>query len=193
MCQGERPGPGCHRHGFTTKRLLLLHGTGLREVEVHKQRWLWPDGSTSHDRPAQDLCWARFSLVVVFSAVWTWLQSPHGLQRTPWPWAASERPSRRTVQRWLARLLEEALDWQVAIRSAVVDQLAPRLIDEQNPAGGIPPPGGISRWKAEVVPRVRQLTTGITLLRSRNMPHPSIQLSVLAEARRRFEQRRHHR
>ena len=185
--RGPRPDPACHAHGVTSKQLPVLMSDRVVELEVFKQRWLWPDGHTTHDRPPQDVSWSRYGLLVVFSAVWAWLSSERGLHHVAWPWGG-ERPSRRSVQRWLSRLLEDGLAWQQAIRSSVVDGLVPRLMEEQYPAG-IPPPGGLGRFK-ENGPRVDQLCKGLALLHSRSMPIPSYPSALLPEARRRFERSR---
>lgn len=182
--RGARPSGACHAHGFTAKTLTVLHRDQLQRVVVYKQRWLWPDGTTTHGRPPQDISWSRYGLLLVFGAVWTWLSSPVGLHHTAWPWRA-DRPARRSVQRWLARLLENALAWQVALRGAVVDALVPRLIDEQFPAG-LPPPGGIARWRADPARRVSLLADGLGLLENRTVLDEPIRNAVLAEARRRI-------
>lgn len=187
--RGDRPTSDAVRHGFTNKTLTVLHGRRLFQIEVSKQRWLWPDGHTSHDRPAEDVGWSRYGLLVAFASVWAWLSSPGGLAHVSWPWEDDERPSRRSVQRWLACLLEDALAWQAAIRSTVVDALAPRLIDEWFPAG-LPPPGCIRRFIKEG-PRVGRLATGLHLMADCRLHAHCNPSAVFAEARRRFERSRH--
>ena len=177
------------RHGFTCKTLTVPHGVRLFYVEVDKQRWLWPDGHTTHDRPAEDIEWSRYGLWLVFGAVWAWVSSPRGLSHVSWPWDDDDRPSRRTAQRWLSRLLEDALSWQAAIRSAVVDALVPRLIDEWFPAG-LPPPGCIGRF-VKVGPRVGILASGLAMMADRRLHAHLNPSAVFAEARRRFERSRH--
>jgi len=188
--RGQRPGPDWHGHGYTAKTLLVLHEDRLVRLEVHKQRWCSMLGEgTVHDRPPRDLCWARYGLVVVFRAVWTWMNAPQGLHHVDWPWDP-DRPDRRTVQRWLARLLPDALAWQVAIRDVVVDHLAPRPLKERYPTG-LPPPGGLARWVRETV-KAGQLNNGLTLVEN-SAPLLNISRSkLLVEARRRFEVRRQH-
>ena len=186
--RGCRPGPAWVGHGYTQKTLTVLHVDTLHMLVVHKQRWLGPDGRTVHDRPPRDVCWSRYGLLAVFTAVWTWLNAPHGLHHVDWPWG-QERPSHRSVQRWLARLLPDALRWQQAIRQVVVDHLAPRPLEEMYPAG-LPPPGGMVRWKEEAATAVRQLKRGLDLLMT--APLPMIPRSALTvSARRRFLTGRH--
>jgi len=181
--RGPRPGEGWVGHGTTPKTLRVLHGGVLQELVVHKQRWLHPDGHTVHDRPPRDVHWSRYGLLVVFRAVWTWLNTDRGLHHVVWPWG-EERPSRRSVQRWLARLLPDGLRWQQAIRQVVVDHLAPRPLEEEYPTG-LPPPGGLARWSKETAHRVGELARGLTLLMTAplsNIPRSTL----LVEARRRF-------
>lgn len=183
VCRGARPGSAWIGHGYTRKRLRVLHGGALHEVVVHKQRWLGPEGRTVHDRPARDVCWSRYGLLVAMSAVWTWMSAPRGLHHVAWPWGG-ERPSRRSVQRWLARLLPDGLCWQQAIRQVVVDHLAPRPLEEKYPTG-LPPPGGLARWSKATVHRVGELANGLSLLMT--APLSTITRStLLVEARRRF-------
>ena len=183
MCRGPRPDRDWVGHGYTRKTLSVLHGGRLCRLVVHKQRWRGPDGQTVHDRPPRGVGWSRFGLLTVFATVWTWVNAPRGLHHVEWPWG-EERPSRRSVQRWLARLLPDGLRWQQAIRQVVVDHLAPRPLEEKYPTG-LPPPGGLARWSKETAHRVAELARGLTLL----MTAPSLNIprsTLLVEARRRF-------
>lgn len=184
MCRGARPGSGWYAHGYTTKRLLVLHGDRLRMLRVHKQRWLELEtGRTVHDRPGRDVPWSYYGLAVVFAATWRWMTSPTGLHHVDWPWL-DQGPSRRTAQRWLARLLRQALAWQVAMRDVVVERLAPKPLARVFPAG-LPPPGTVARWRSSAA-QAWQLSRGLVLL-SKCAPLLSIPWPRLAvEAHRRF-------
>lgn len=103
--------------------------------------------------------WSCYDLMAVFMALWAWVGSPAGLHRTPWPWS-SPGPSRRSAQRWWARLRSDVLAWQAAIREALADHLAPRPLKEMFPTG-LAPPGGGARHRKEAV-QARQLTNGLT-------------------------------
>ena len=184
VCRRERPGPGWLGHGYTRKRLILLAENQLASVVVHKQRWRNPTtGQTVHDRPLRDVAWAHYGLAVVFAASWTWMTAPRGLHHVEWAWPEA-RPSLRTVQRWMARLLADALAWQVAIRVLISDHLAPTPLEERFPAG-LPPPGGVARWRSSV-PQARQLSVGLALLYEcaplLSIPPPAL----VVEARRKF-------
>lgn len=178
------------RHGTTPKTLQVLHGVELVPMVVHKQRWRHRDGHTVHDRPPRDVSWSRYGLLAVFTAVWTWLDAACGLHHVAWPWG-EERPSRRSVQRWLARLLPDALRWQQALREVVVDHLVPRPLEEKYPTG-LPPPGGVARWKGGSADAVRQLGRGLIL--QITSPVPTLSRStLLVQARQRFSTERHRR
>src|SRR5690606_31533825 len=101
---GDRPGPEWHAHGTTTKLIWLFHADRLHRYRLVKQRWKHvATGRTVHARPAWDLPNSPYGLDVVFVLIALWLLAVTGLHRLDWPWA-DDRPSRRTVQRWLARL-----------------------------------------------------------------------------------------
>ncbi len=187
--RGDRPAPDCHAHGFTPKTLTLLHGLRLVDVVVYKQRWLWSDGHTTHDRPPQDVSWSRYGLLVVFTTLRLWLEAPKGLLKVMWGWMP-DRPDARSVQRWWRRLRPDALRWHQAIRAAVVDALAPRPLEEMFPAG-LPPPGGLSRFSGDAVLQAWQLHSGLTTLLDANHPQRS-STALLVEARRRLELQEHH-
>ena len=138
----ERPGEGWHAHGFTSKTLLVLRGPELVPILLKKQRWLHvATGTTRHDRPFYDRPGGRFGFDVVILALAVWLVGAVGLHRADWPWD-DDKPARRTVQRWAARLAPHALDWLQTARQRFIDHVAPRPLEELLPAGGIPPPEG---------------------------------------------------
>jgi hypothetical protein len=129
---------------------------------VHQQRWLEvAAGRTVKDDPAGEVSWSHYELTVVLQAVLTWMSSARGLHHIAWRWDG-DRPSTRSVQRWLARLLTEALAWQVAIRGALADRLAPSTPEEMFPAG-LPPPGTLARWRSSAA-KPSQLHCGLVLL-----------------------------
>jgi hypothetical protein len=191
VCRGKRPGPQWHGHGYTTKELTLLHEHRLVAVSVHKQRWRDTDrGATVHDRPPRDVSWARYGLAVVLAAAWCWMSGPRGLHHVQWPWSLStasteeERPSRRTVQRWMARLLPDALGWQVAIRDVAADHLVPSTLEEMFPTG-VSPPGTVARWRRRPA-QAEELSRGLVMLNECAPPCSIAWSALLVEARRRF-------
>ncbi len=180
----ERPGPDWHAHGNTPKTMWLLHEFGLSWVIIHKQRWLHvPSGSTVHDRPPFEVPWSSFGLVAVLVALRRWWSSPRGLleQRRPW---RGRWPSRRTLQRWLARLAPDALRWHATLRDVVVDRLAPSTLEDLFPAGP-DPPGTVARFGIHG-PQAWQLESGLRILDGA-APTLSVPWSTLpVEARRRM-------
>lgn len=182
--RGARPGPGWHRHGWTTRVLTIRVPRGLRRILLKKQRWLEvATGRTVHDRPLWELAWSNSTVDIVFLAVGAWLLSEEGLYRVAWPWP-DDRPSRRTAQRWLERLRPDALRWQHAIRLAVIDHLAPRPLEEFLPTGGIPPPKG--RHPSQKSAAVMQLHRGLWLLNQAAQQLGIPASTLLVEARRRI-------
>lgn len=142
---GDRPGPGWHAHGTTSKRIWVIHDDRLCRCTLLKQRWLHvASGATRHDRPAWGLPNAPYGLDVVFFVIGLWLLASTGLHHVRWPWS-DDRPHPRTVQRWAAQLAPDAARWEHAIRAAILEHVAPRHLEEILPAGGIPPPEGRAR------------------------------------------------
>ena len=145
----ERPGEGWHAHGFTSKTLLVLRGTELVPILLKKQRWLHvATGTTRHDRPLYDRPGAMYGFDVVVLTLAVWLVGAVGLHRADWPWD-DDKPARRTVQRWTARLAPLAVEWLQTARERFIDHVAPRPLEELLPAGGIPPPEGARSRQAK--------------------------------------------
>lgn len=138
----DRPGPGWHRHGTTVRWLWIVHDGRLQRLRLYKQRWLnTATGGTRHDRPFFDPPRYSYGLDAIILTLATWLLSNRGLHAVDWPWA-TERPARRTVQRWAAFLAWHADSWLQESRSRILDYVAPRPLEELLPAG-IPPPRGV--------------------------------------------------
>ena len=181
----QRPGPEWHAHGTTPKWLWVFDDDRLRRVLLLKQRWRHVSGVTRHDRPVWDVPGSPFGLDVMFVVLGAWLLDVVGLHRLEWPWA-QDRPARRTAQRWLVRLAPDAEAWLVAIRTAAIDLVAPRPLEEILPARGIPPPGGRARRSHGPAPVVGQLQSGAWLLKEAARSLSISVRSLLVEARRRW-------
>jgi len=179
----ERPGPDWHAHGTTPKTTWLLHDLGLSWATIHKQRWLHvPSGTTVHDRPPLEVPWSCFGLVAVLLALRSWWSSPRGLLERRRPWRGRQ-PSRRTLQRWLTCLADDALAWHAAMREVVVDRLAPSTLEDLFPAG-LDPPGTVARFGIHG-PEVGKLWNGLEIL-MKAAPTLNVPWSVLlVEAHRR--------
>lgn len=143
--RGVRPGAGWDRHGTFVRRLFTFEGGALVRLTVHKQRWrLRGTTKTCHSRPPDDVASVWFCSLIVATALWGWLRSEQGLHRhEPVLDALAERPSRRTVQRWLARALPHADETATALRRAVIERSEPRPM-EHFVGGGRSPP--LRRW-----------------------------------------------
>lgn len=181
----ERPDLGWHAHGTTQKWIWIVDFDRLRLCLLIKQRWLHVEtGTTRHDRPAWDVPHSPFGLDVAFFLLGLWLLGVQGLYRLDWPWS-SERPSRRTVQRWYARLRPDGARWQQAIRHALIDLVAPRHLEEILPAGGIPPPEGRARRSRDIA-QWCQLPSGAWLITEAARSLSTSIRSLLVVARRRW-------
>jgi hypothetical protein len=143
--EGERPGQGWHAHGWTSKRLWVVHLDRLVRLTLHKRRWRqFETGITCHSRPSWDVPHSPYGLDVVFYVLGAWLLAVRGLHHIAWPWSQQhpERPARRTAQRMLYRLAPHADRWLLGLRLVLTDIVAPRPLEKILPTGGIPPPKG---------------------------------------------------
>lgn len=159
--RGVRPGPEWHRHGTFERTLFTLREGELVRVTVHKQRWR-RRGTTAtvHSRPPDDLASVWFCSLVVATSLWGWVTGPDGLHRhEPALPALAERPSTRTVQRWLARAQVHADETATALRRAVLERSEPRPM-ESHVGGGLSPP--CRRWGSS--PAVTKLHSSLSLL-----------------------------
>lgn len=182
---GVRPGDRFHAHGTTDKRICVLDHDRLVWVVLRKQRWLDPDTrQTCHCRPIWDVPGSPYGLDVQVFLLGRWLVSALGLLRVDWPWADA-RPSRRSVQRWAARLAPDATAWLQAAREALIERLAPEPLESNLPTGGIPPPEGRTRCSRLSAPACQ--LRGVTWLLSTAARVTRIPLRcLLEEAHRRF-------
>jgi len=161
--RGVRPGEGWVGHGTFPRKRWTLVGGRLRRLIVHKQRWLSPDATrTCHARPPDDLASVWFCSLVVFVSLWKWLEGEAGVHTHEPVFAdLAERPSSRTVQRWLDRALVLAEETALACRRAVIERSEPRPM-ESLIGGGRAPPADRRRWADPS--RVSTLRSGLSLL-----------------------------
>jgi len=159
--RGVRPGDDWHRHGTFERRLFTLKAGKLIRITVHKQRWrLRGTTQTCHSRPPDDLASVWFCSLIVATSLWSWLTGDEGLhRRAPALDALEERPSPRTVQRWLARALPHCDETATALRRAVIERSEPRPM-ESHVGGGLSPPH--RRWGSSNA--VWPLHSGLSLL-----------------------------
>ena len=181
---GERPGPGWHGHGWLRIRRWVLLGGRLRRVELFKHRWREVStGRTCHSRPPDDVPLARYCSLVMVLELLCWLTST-GVERYDSAFSDLSRIDRRTVQRWLSRAQQRAMQTQQAVRKALIEKNEPRPFERLFP-GGLSPPASmlLRRWKDPLA--VQRLWRGLVILvvgAARCETETSI---LLAEARRR--------
>ena len=148
---GERPGPTGHAHGHFPRFLKVPTPDEVRRIVLWKQRWLEVETrGTCHSRPPDDPILLACSTVCVALLLWSWLDRGRGVHSFEGVWPGIEQAvSARTAQRYLARLLPDALRLQQAIRRAVMERCEPRPLEQLFPSGLSPPVGLLHRqWRA---------------------------------------------
>jgi len=185
--RGTRPGPGWHAHGQLRVYPYDMDGGRLVQLIVDKQRWrLRGTNRTQHSRPPDDLG-LRYSALVVALSLFAWLDAGVGLHR----YVAlfddlDDKPSRRTVQRWLARALPLGRAFQHHLRGVLHHLPESRSAEDLFP-GGIPPPAGNrpQRWQEPGL--VSQLFRALVMLFGASIALEEPSSSLFAETRRRAE------
>lgn len=187
MFRGVRPGPEWEGHGTFSRMLFTLEDGVLVRRTVYKQRWRRRGTTTTcHSRPPDDLASVWFCSLIVATSLWGWIGGDVGLHRhEPVLEALAERPSPRTVQRWLARALPHADETATALRRAVIERSEPRPM-EHFVGGGRSPPQ--RRWGDPGA--VSTLHSGLSLLYEGSAALDVHVTLLLAEARGR-QQLRH--
>lgn len=134
-----RPEGRWHAHGHYVASQVDLDDERVVQLRVAKPRWRHAEtGVTVHSEPPSDLG-ARYSGLILALQLFAWLDSGVGVHSFVSLFPSLElRPSRRTVQRWLARWSRFAA-FEHDARRAVLSRFEPRSLDDLFP-GGIPPP-----------------------------------------------------
>ena len=150
---GSRPGTGhWHGHGYFARSIWVLRDGRPVRVKLRKHRWRRVGTtSTCHSRPPEEALSLAACSTIVLLLLWTWLDSPHGLDhkdRREVIDGVERCGSRRTIQRWLRRLLPHAMAIQQAFRRAVIERCEPRPVESLF-KGGLSPPKALGRrrWK----------------------------------------------
>jgi len=184
---GQRPGADWHGHGYCTKYLTVLVGGKPARIQLYKHRWrLDGTNTTCHSRPPDDPWLVRFCTLVIVLRLWACVNAATGFHHR-----SEEHPdlldcgSDRTVQRWLSRALDRALDTQQAIRLAVVEKSEPRPIERLFP-GGLSPPESVVHRNWQNQPAVETLWRALAMLLVAARELGADVSILLAEARRRF-------
>ncbi len=162
--RGERPGVDWNVHGSFSRWLwTVVDGERVR-VRLLKTRWRHLRGGTVHSHPPDDVAQIHFCSTVVVICLWAWLVSGRGVENyeDAFP-SLCERPSRRTVQRWMRRALELAMTTQQLLRFAVIERGEPRPMKRLFPSGLAPPEErGRRRWSNRVL--VEALHSGLEIV-----------------------------
>ena len=164
-------------------------GGCLTRVFVRKQRWLEvATGRTCHSRPPDDLPWLHFCTLVIAVKLWSWLDGGRGVASAPSVIVdQQDRPSPRTVQRWLSRALPMAMEFQQAIRLAVIERSEPRPVETLFP-GGLSPPGQVVRRPWRDPPALDKLWRALAMLLGGALGLCVPAAVLLAEARGRWDE-----
>ena len=162
---GERPGAGWHVHGWIERWLWILAGGVPKRRRLRKRRWLCVStGGTWHSRGRDDWGSTYFCWLFVFLKLWPWLNGGVGLHNAgEVSHALEEHRCSRTVQRWLRRASDKALEIQQAIRSALIERCEPRPVEHLFPRG-LSPPESLTRRRWKEPESVTTLHRALTML-----------------------------
>jgi hypothetical protein len=185
---GARPGADWHGHGYFPKSLTVLVGGAPAVIRLYKHRWKHTTTiKTVHDRPPEDPVLVRFCTLILFLRVWAVVSSPSGFhnRREVFEGLESGCGCDRTVQRWTALALEDALEIQQAIRLAIIEEVEPRPV-ERLFDGGLSPPHVVTqrRWKSST--KHQLLYRGYAMLWVASQKLATHASNLLAGARRRW-------
>ena len=181
--EGPRPGLGWHRHDWRPRHVRVVDDTGVRQLVIDRRRWrLHGTTTTRLDRAPDEACFARSTLLVVLLMLCSWLLSDDGLHRhEAHPIALEGVAGRRTVHRWLHRLLPDAARVQGALRTAVVERSEPQPVERLFP-GGLSPPVAVRRRRWKEPEATYRLVTGLAFLANGADALTTSATTLLAEA-----------
>ena len=181
--EGTSPGAGWHRHDWRLRRVLVLRGGRFEHRTVARRRWLLHGTTqTRLDRSPDEMGGVQVVLLVVLVKLWSWLSSDQGLQTYDEVVPALEaHGSRRTVQRWLHRLLPAAVQLQQALRTAVIEVSEPQPVERLFP-GGLSPPAAVRRRRWKDLDATYSLATGLAFLFDGACALSTSATALLAEA-----------
>lgn len=162
--RGERPGPDWHAHGFFARWLWTVVDELRVRARLLKARWRHISGKTCHSRPPDDVAQVHSCTLVVVVVLWSWLESGKGVHvYEPALPTLADRPSIRTVQRWLRRALGLATTTHQLLRTAVIERGEPRPMKRLFPSGLAPPAEDARRrWRDRAL--VETLRSGLVIV-----------------------------
>jgi hypothetical protein len=182
--RGKRPGEGWHVHGWFERWLWILVAGLPQRRRLRKRRWLCVGtGGTRHSRPPDEWGSNYFCWLFVVLKLWPWLNGAAGLHNAKEvTHTLDDIPSSRTVQRWLRRASDIAIELQQQSRHALIERCEPRPVEHLFPKG-LSPPESLSRrrWKEPEV--VTTLHRALTMLFVGAVQAKTPTTVLLAEAR----------
>jgi hypothetical protein len=186
--QGECPGAGWHGHGYFPKGLTMLDRGRPCAHRVWKHRWrLNGTNRTCHSRPPEDQVMVGFCTLIVFLRIFVCFSSPRGFHHREEVFEdLVECGTDRTVQRWLARAMRNAVEIQQAISAAARDRREPRP-GEDLFEGGLSPPAYFHRRRWQNPLAAEALWRAIVMLLVAAKELDTNASLLLAEARRRCQ------
>lgn len=161
----ERPADGWHANGAFQAHLADLDDGKLVRLRVRKPRWRDPATNASTHTPPPDDLRLRFSALVVALQLFGWLDAAVGVHAFDALFRSlDDRPSRRTVQRWLRRFAARALEWQQAARTVLLRRDDKPTAPDRLFPGGVPPPPARRRGPWREPARVGQLFRALVMV-----------------------------
>ena len=137
---------------------------------------------TCHSRAPNEMAQLSMGALGYVIAIFGWLQATVGLHRhTPLLEDLRQRPSSRTLQRWLKRALPNARKTQQAFRLAVIERCEPRPVETLFPRGLSPPVEDRRPWRD--LPAVSGLWQAYAFIIGASMRLSIPAAILLAEAR----------
>ena len=183
--RGTRPGSNWHAHGSLRVHPHDLIDGRLVQLVLDKQRWrLRGTNYTRHSRPPDDLG-RRYTATVIAIGLFAWLDAGLGLHRHAALFEdLDDKPSRRTLQRWLSAALPWGTALQHHLRGVLLDLPESRPPEDLFP-GGVPPPARDRRQRWREPGLVWRLHRALTMLFGASIALRKPSSSLLAEALRR--------
>lgn len=193
--EAARPGAGWHRHDWRPLKVLAVvptpagAGVPVRVVQIviHRRRWLkYGTTETRQDHAPDELDGVHAVVLVVLLRLWSWLSATRGLEHYDEVVPGLQLRSRRTVQRWLHRLLPAADRLQVVLRTTLIERIEPQPLEGLFPTGLSPPERIRCRWWKDLK-ATYSLATGLAFLFGGAVALKISATVLLAEARTRLD------
>jgi len=165
--------------------VIVMTDNGVVLTRLLRRRWRLSGTTITHlDRSPDEVGRLHGTLFVVLLRLWLWLSSGKGLH--VYDDILDDHGCRRTVQRWLHRLLPDGVRLQQVLRTAVIERFEPQPVEMLFPRG-LSPPGAVRcrRWKDPDA--TYSLATGLAFLFDGARALAISATVLLAEAHRRLD------